>query len=140
MTIFNFTTQEIRAILLLLVALLVGSGITLYKRTHPQFASELVMEKAGLTPVGNLQTTAPPPAGRQIPKGSDQPPKRVRININQATAEELESVPGLGPKLSQRIVEYRNIHGSFHKLEDLVNVSGIGPKNLEKIQDHLVVE
>jgi len=140
MTFLNFTTQEIRALLLLLIALLVGSGITLYKRTHPQFAPELVLEKADLIPVGNLQTTASSPAGRQIPKGSDQPPKRVRININQATTEELESVPGLGPKLSQRIIEYRNIHGPFHKLDDLVNVSGIGPKNLEKFANHLVVE
>ena len=127
-------------LLLLLIALLVGSGIMLYKRTHPQFAPELLMETTGLTPVEKLQTTAPPPAGKQIPKGSDQPPSRVRININQATTEELESVPGLGPKLSQRIVEYRNIHGPFRKLEDLVDVRGIGPKNLEKLADHLVVE
>ena len=139
MTFLNFTTQEIRALLLLLMALLVGSGITLYKRTHPQFAPELVMETTGLTPVENLQTTLPSPTG-QTPNRSDHPLKRVRININQATAKELESVPGLGSKLSQRIVEYRNIHGPFHKLEDLVDVRGIGPKNLEKMADHLAVE
>ena len=139
MIFLNFTTQEIKALLLLLIALLVGSGITLYKKTHPQFAPELVLEKADLTPLGNLQTTIPSPT-RQIPQRSDHPLKRVRVNINQATTSELETVPGLGPALSQRIVQYRKVKGPFLKLEDLVKVRGIGSNNLEKIRDYLTVE
>ncbi len=139
MTFLNFTTQEIRALLLLLTALLVGSGITLYKRTHPHFAPGLVVEKSDLTPIGNLQKTVPSP-DRQAIKRSDDPPAPIKINVNQASEKELEKIPGLGPKLSQRIVEYRNINGPFRRIEDLVKVRGIGPKNLGKIAYYLVVE
>lgn len=125
--------------MLLLTALLVGSGITLYKRTHPQFAPGLVMEKIDLTPIGRLQTTVPTPVQQAI-KRSDDPAAPIKINLNQASEKELEKIPGLGPKLSQRIVEYRNINGPFHRIEDLVKVRGIGPKNLEKIAYYLVVE
>ncbi len=132
MTLLNFTPQEIRALLLLLIALLVGSGITLYKRNHPQFAPELVMEKNDPTNVSLMQPT--PLVNKE--EAENQPGsfgQTAKINVNQATASELETVPGLGPALSQRIVEYRKVKGPFPKLDDLVKVRGIGSKNLEKI-------
>ncbi|MFN3698839.1 MAG: helix-hairpin-helix domain-containing protein [Dictyoglomus sp.] len=58
-----------------------------------------------------------------------------KININTATKEQLESLPGIGPTLAQRIVDYRNENGLFTSLEDLLNVKGIGEKKLEKIKD-----
>jgi len=63
-----------------------------------------------------------------------------KINLNQATSEELEVIPGLGPILSQKIIEYRKAKGSFRKLEDLMQVSGIGPKKFEQIKDYLTLE
>lgn len=57
------------------------------------------------------------------------------ININTATQSELESLPGIGPVLAQRIIEYRQAHGPFTRLEDLLNVPGIGPKTFERIKD-----
>jgi len=56
------------------------------------------------------------------------------ININKASAKELEVIKGIGPKLGQAIVQYRKAHGKFKKIEDLLNVKGIGPKLLEKIK------
>ncbi len=58
-----------------------------------------------------------------------------KINLNTATLEELESLPGVGPVLAQRIIEYRDQHGPFQSVDDLLNVDGIGPALLNKIRD-----
>lgn len=57
-------------------------------------------------------------------------PKRVKININTATAEELEALSGVGPALAQAIVDYREEYGDFAAEEDLLNVKGIGEAKL----------
>ena len=61
------------------------------------------------------------------------------VNINTATAEQLDSLPGIGPKVAARIIEYRQKNGPFKKIEDLMNVRGIGEKNFLKIKDRLTV-
>lgn len=61
------------------------------------------------------------------------------ININTATVAELETLPGVGPVLAQRIIDYRDQHGPFTKPEDLQNVSGIGPKTYESIAPHITI-
>lgn len=54
-------------------------------------------------------------------------------NINTASAAELELLPGIGPSLAQKIIEYRHANGPFTKLEGLLQVSGIGPAKLETL-------
>jgi len=61
------------------------------------------------------------------------------VNVNMASQKELESIPGIGPVLASRIIEYRNSHGPFSSYEDLLNVSGIGKKTLEKIKPYIQV-
>jgi competence protein ComEA len=61
------------------------------------------------------------------------------ININTATAEQLEELPGIGPVLAQNIVDYRTEHGPFATVEDLLNVSGIGEARLEELRDMVTV-
>ena len=61
------------------------------------------------------------------------------ININGATAEQLEQLPGIGPSLAQKIVSYRNAQGAFTSIDDLKNVSGIGDKKLDSIRDYVCV-
>jgi len=56
------------------------------------------------------------------------------ININTATADQLDALPGIGAKLAARIVDYRQKNGGFKKLEDLMNVQGIGEKNFLKLK------
>lgn len=63
-----------------------------------------------------------------------------KININTATAKELEELPGIGPTLANRIVSYREKNGPFKSIEDLMKVSGIGEKRFESIKDLIVVE
>jgi len=53
-----------------------------------------------------------------------------RLDLNQATAPELEMLPGIGPSLAQKIVDFRDQHGRFGTVEDLLNVPGIGPAKL----------
>ncbi len=59
------------------------------------------------------------------------------ININQASAQELTALPGIGPTISQNIIDYRNANGEFKNLQDVTNVSRIGVKTLDKIKDHI---
>ncbi len=56
------------------------------------------------------------------------------VNINTATADQLEGLPGIGPKMAARIVDYRQKSGGFKKLEDLMNIQGIGEKNFLKLK------
>lgn len=68
-------------------------------------------------------------AGKPAPTG--------KVNLNAATAQQLEELPGVGPKLAARIVEYRQKSGAFKSVQDLMNVKGIGEKNFEKLQSFL---
>ncbi len=56
------------------------------------------------------------------------------INVNNAPLSELDLLPGIGPALGQRIIEYRNEHGVFERIDELQEVSGIGPRTLEKMK------
>ena len=62
-----------------------------------------------------------------------------KVDVNRATAPELESLPGVGPSLAQRILDYRKEHGPFQRIEDLMNVQGIGEKNFLRIREHVTV-
>lgn len=128
MQIFNFTPQETKALIFLTAALLVGSGITLYKRTHPRFAPELVLEKKEVGVRTEHEATL---------EGEE---KTTKINLNQATAAQLELLPYVGPELSRRIVEYRRANGAFQQIEDIMKVRGIGPKTFQRIKDHITTQ
>ena len=66
-------------------------------------------------------------------------PATPLVNLNTATQAQLESLPGLGPKVAERILEYRQKNGSFKKVEDLMNVKGIGEKSFLKLKPLLRV-
>jgi competence protein ComEA len=61
------------------------------------------------------------------------------VNINTATAEQLDALPGIGPSKAQAIVDYRNEHGRFSSVEDIQNVKGIKEGEFSKIKDYIRV-
>jgi len=62
-----------------------------------------------------------------------------RVNINTASAEELDALPGIGPTTAQSIVDYRVQHGPFEFIQDIQNVPGVGPATYEEIKDLIIV-
>jgi len=78
---------------------------------------------------------------RTASKPASAPPEKPRgkLDINRATARELQRLPGVGPTLASQIVEYRRRNGPFDKAEDLCRVKGIGPKRFEVIRDLVTV-
>ena len=56
------------------------------------------------------------------------------VDLNSATAEQLDALPGIGPSTAAKIVAYRQQHGAFHSLEELDAVSGIGPSKLAELK------
>jgi comEA protein len=131
-------------------------------------ASEIAEPTATFLSPATLQTTEPSPsplpALEAVPEptlvivsapetlpAQESPPKITtapqsgksadgKIRINYATAKELESLPGIGPVLAVRIMEYREKHGAFKSAAQLKNVSGIGDKKYAALKDMVTVE
>lgn len=82
--------------------------------------------------IGETELPVAPPANSPAASG--------KININTAGLTELETLPGIGPTMAQRIYDYRQAHGPFAKIEDLMEVSGIGQATFDKIRDLITAE
>jgi len=68
---------------------------------------------------------------------SDNTVKSISVNLNTATKDELELLPGIGEVTASRIIEYRNLSGGFKCLEDIGKVKGIGPKKLKDLENKI---
>jgi competence ComEA-like helix-hairpin-helix protein len=66
-------------------------------------------------------------------------PPSVPVNLNTATSEELQQVPGIGPVNAEKILQMRKAYGAFKSVDDLLAIKGIGPKRLEKMRKYLTV-
>ena len=114
-------TEKERLILTVLGALaLLGLGMLIWQQRRPPLTVE-----AGPTP----------PYAQWGARLNDA----KQIDLNRATAEELERLPEVGPSLAQRIVDYRQSRGSFRQPDELLEVPGIGPKTYEALKEYVTV-
>jgi competence ComEA-like helix-hairpin-helix protein len=67
------------------------------------------------------------------------PPAGKKVNVNTATADELDKLPGIGQTSAQKIVEYRTANGPYTRIEDLLKVPGIGPSILDEIRGSITI-
>ncbi len=97
-------------------------------------------------PLADGQQIAVPDAaaGAATEDSAENPPSQqptgALVDINTATPAELEALPGIGPTIAQRIVDYREENGPFEKAADILNVSGIGPATFAQFKDLITVE
>lgn len=108
---FDFTRQEKGVVLFLSFVALAGFGLSLAAKSCSQARAAISF----------FQDTA-------------------KIDLNSADRELLEIIPGIGQKLTQRILEYRDKEGGFKKLEDLKNIKGITNHKFEQIKKHLILK
>lgn len=106
---------------------LVRDGMKIIIPSKSQETKNLLDRQAGNIQV-NLNTQVP--TNKQIPGTTTG-----LISLNNATAEELDKLPGIGPAIAGRIIDYRDNNGGFKNVEEIKLVSGIGDKMWEKIKD-----
>ena len=96
-------------------------------------AAALALSVAVLTttPILAAAQQAPPPAAAVAPA-------KPQINLNTATLDQLETLPGIGRTTAERILEHRTKIGSFKRIEELMNVKGIGEKSFLKLKPLIV--
>lgn len=91
--------------------------------------------------VAAMPSEAPASAAGSEEEPTDEADSAVtgRLDLNQATEQQLEALPGIGAVLAQRILSYREEIGGFHAVEELKNVEGIGDKKFEAIRNLIEV-
>ncbi len=155
-----FTKQEKIFICFLIGGILVGTGIELYrshfkavpKRNRSEKVADferLFHEKTNLID-SLLAEKAPSVKNSNFSEkqkiltavDSNEKLKRtnVSIDINHATSDELIQLPQVGRVIAQRIVEYRNAHGEFKDIEELINIKGIGEKKFQAIKPYIYIK
>ncbi len=92
------------------------------------------VEPAMADPASSAQTAAPPYAPKPAPAAG------MMIDVNTATADQLQLLPGIGPSRAAAIIESRDSQGPFRTVEDLARVRGIGPATVEGVRPYVRIE
>ena len=128
------TPAERRGALVVVCLLALGAGHDLWRASRP-------LPALGHVDRPRTDTAPPPGGGTEIATAPpDAPGRRTPLELNRATAAELDALPGIGPVLAARIVAYRDGHGPYLSPEDLLAVRGIGPRLLSRIAPFMRVD
>lgn len=120
----------------------VGTEETGSKQTEAVIITPLTAEQASME---NCAESTVQPAANTKPTTQAVPDTIVvqtedkRVNLNTATLEELDALPGVGPSTAKNIIAYREAHGGFAAPEEIMNVKRIGEKTFEKLKAHITV-
>lgn len=104
-----------------------------------------ISDQSAIAPVrhaANPVEPAEPPVTREAVHAERRPTHQAvarQVDLNQATVADLEALPGIGPKLAQRVIEHREERGPFHSVDDLRQVRGIGRKKFDRLRPHVLV-
>ena len=116
---------------------------TSFDRAHDLAAKSFEGSQAEMASgSGRATAVSPSPAALLSDQPSTAAPKRSHsgpLDLNRATEQDFDALPGIGPKLAERIMEYRQSVGAFHSLDELRAVKGIGIKKLERIRPLVTV-
>lgn len=142
------TDTEATACLVLIAIIGIGTVIRSYTGTEPQIDHQAytTLDTAFAQRAQRVIETTPDEA---IETGSERSERRVRqspqrlapvrLDPNTASAPLLQRLPGIGPALAGRVIEYRETHGPFRRPQDMMRVSGIGPRIFERISPYIVI-
>jgi len=150
----SITNAEFSAVLVLFFLLLVGFIARYIQSRPPTFPADIYERDDRLFEEGTrsldaamavmsdtVQTEDDVSKPPEYDNGAVQQEETVlRLNLNTATAKELEQLPRIGETKAVRIVTYRNTHGPFKHVEDLVLVQGIGEKTMALLKPYIFVE
>ncbi len=90
--------------------------------------------------IGEATATPLPAPGKSAPASAATKTPLGKINVNTATLEELDALPGIGPAIAQRIIDYRNQNGAFKQIDDLKKVRGIGDALFAQIKELVTLQ
>jgi competence ComEA-like helix-hairpin-helix protein len=143
-----FKPAEIRAILVLSILVLIGSFLTMLKRQGKlsSLGLDLFLNDgrynysftAENTDAGKSVSQLIPAVGDSANEVIDSSVVRI-LDINEAGYFDLQTLPGIGPVLAERIIAYRDSIGDFQTIDELVNVNGIGEKKLAGLESRITV-
>lgn len=141
----GMTRQEQKILLLLILIITIGLGIHYVSRRSDR---QSVWVEPGARTSGT-SGEASSVAGSATRKEQSQPATspagaydsdgKGPLDLNRATLEQLDRLPGIGPKKAELIIEYREAHGGFRAVEELLNVSGIGEKTYSALQQYVCI-